>query len=140
MTFADVLGKYGMIGTYFINNVSSLTADQIYALSLRGSVQAHTVTHAHLAAMDYAAQYAEVADNMAYLTQITGQPVRFLAWPFGERNASAIQAAADAGIVAAFGLGGTCADTSAPLPYQIPRIMIRPWDDLDSFAAKVTAG
>ena len=70
--------------------------------------------------MDYDAQLAEIVENKTFLEQITGQPIRFLAWPFGERNESAIQAAAAAGIVGAFGLGGAAADLFALDPYQIP--------------------
>jgi peptidoglycan/xylan/chitin deacetylase (PgdA/CDA1 family) len=139
-TFADILSNYGIVGNYFINNVSPLTADQILSLSQRGMVEAHTVTHAHLASMDYDQQYAEIANNKAYLEQITGLPVRFLAWPFGEWNDSAVQAAADAGIVAAFGLGGNAVQVGAIDPYHIPRIMILVGDDIDTFAQKVTAG
>lgn len=137
MTFAEVLGRHGLPGTYFINSVSPLTPDQILTLAQWGAVEAHTVTHAHLAGMDYESQLAEIVQNKTYLEQITGQPIRFLAWPFGESNESAVQAAAAAGIVGAFGLGGTAADLSAINPYQVPRIMMMVEDDLTMFAAKV---
>jgi peptidoglycan/xylan/chitin deacetylase (PgdA/CDA1 family) len=83
MTFAEILGWYGLPATYFINNVSPLTPDQILVLSQFGPVQAHTVTHAHLSGMDYESQMAEIANNMAYLEQITGQPIHFISWPWG---------------------------------------------------------
>ena len=137
MTFAEVLGRHGLPGTYFINSVSPLTPDQILALAQSGAVEAHTVTHAHLAGMDYESQLAEIVQNKTYLEQITGQPVRFLAWPFGESNESAVQAAAAAGIIGAFGLGGVAADLTVINPYQIPRITIMIEDDLAMFAAKV---
>lgn len=127
-----------MVGSYFLNSVSPLTADQILLLSHLGSVQAHTATHVHLSELDYDGQLAEITQNMAYLEGITGQPVRFLAWPFGDRNESAVQAAAAAGIVAAFGLGGTAAQLLALDPYHIPRIMMGAEDDLAMFAAKVS--
>jgi peptidoglycan/xylan/chitin deacetylase (PgdA/CDA1 family) len=137
MTFAEVLGRYGLPATYFINNVSPVTPDQILLLSQLGAVQAHTVTHAHLAGMDYESQLAEVANNVAYLEQITGQPIHLMAWPWGESNESAVQAAAASGIVGAFGLSGTGAYLPAGDPYHIPRIMMVASDDLDTFAAKV---
>jgi peptidoglycan/xylan/chitin deacetylase (PgdA/CDA1 family) len=138
LAFADILGRYGMVGTYFINNTSYLTADQILSLAQRGSVEAHTASHVRLPGLDAQTQYAEVADNKLYLEQITGVPVRFLAWPFGESDDSAVQAAAAAGIVAAFGLNGTAANTGALDPYYIPRLMMMASDDLGTFAAKVT--
>jgi peptidoglycan/xylan/chitin deacetylase (PgdA/CDA1 family) len=137
MTFAEVLGRYGLPATYFINNVSPVTPDQILLLSQLGAVQAHTVTHAHLAGMDYESQLAEVANNVAYLEQITGQPIHLMAWPWGESDESAVQAAAASGIVGAFGLSGTGAYLPAGDPYHIPRIMMVASDDLDTFAAKV---
>lgn len=139
LTFADILGRYGMTGTYFLNNYSPLTPDQIWSLAQWGPVQAHTVTHAHLIGAGYDAQFAEISENMAYLQQITGQPISFLAWPFAEWDDSAVQAAQAAGIIGAFGIGGFAAQIGALDPYHIPRIMILTGDDLDTFAAKVTA-
>jgi peptidoglycan/xylan/chitin deacetylase (PgdA/CDA1 family) len=137
MTFAEILGRYGLVGNYFINNVSPLTADQIFTLSQYGPVQAHTATHQSMSHLNYDGQLAEIVENKAYLEQITGQPVQFLAWPFGDRNASAIEAAAAAGIVGAFGLSGTGCFLHAVDPYHVPRIMMVASDDLDTFAAKV---
>jgi peptidoglycan/xylan/chitin deacetylase (PgdA/CDA1 family) len=137
IAFAEILGRHGMVGTYFLNSVSPLTADQILLLSQLGSVQAHTSTHAHLSGLDYEGQLAEISENKSYLEAITGQPVHFLAWPFGDRNESAVQAAAAAGILGAFGLGGTAASLLTIDPYHIPRIMMGPGDDLPTFAAKV---
>lgn len=138
--FAEIVSRYGFPATFFINNVSPLTTDQIANLARFGAVEAHTVTHAHLAGLDYDGQFAEINTNKTFLEQSTGQPVRFLAWPFGERDDSAIQAAKDAGMVAAFGLGGNAAQIGALDPYQIPRILIEVGDDLTSFAAKVNGG
>jgi peptidoglycan/xylan/chitin deacetylase (PgdA/CDA1 family) len=138
MAFAEITAQHGMPATFFINNVSPLTPDQIAHLAQFGAVEAHTATHAHLASMEYEAQLAEIVQNKAYLEQITGRPVRFLAWPFAERNESAVQAAQAAGIVAAFGLGGTPAYVGAIDPYHIPRILMTVEDDIGTFAAKVS--
>jgi len=137
MTFAEILGRYGLVGNYFINNVSPLTADQIWTLSQFGPVQAHTATHQYLSQMDFEGQLAEISQNVTYLEQITGQPVQFLAWPFGDYNASAVEAAAASGIVGAFGLTGTGCYMHAVDPFHVPRIMMVVGDDLDTFAAKV---
>ena len=136
-TFARILARYGLVGTYFVNNVSPLTRHQIRSLAERGSVEAHTVSHVALSGLDYEDQVAEIAANRAYLEEITGQPVRFLAWPYGDVNESAIEAAEAAGIDAAFALGGTAADLDTTDGYAIPRIMIFVNDDLEAFAVKV---
>jgi peptidoglycan/xylan/chitin deacetylase (PgdA/CDA1 family) len=137
MTFAEILGRYGLVGNYFINNYSPLSADQIWTLSQYGPVQAHTATHQYLSQFDYDGQLAEISQNVTFIEQITGQPVQFLAWPFGDYNASAIEAAAAAGIIGAFGLSGTGCYLHAVDPYHVPRIMMVFSDDLDTFAAKV---
>ena len=137
-TFARILDRYGLVGTYFVNNVSPLTRHQIRWLAERGSVEAHTVSHVALSGLGYEDQFAEIAENRDYLEEITGQRVRFLAWPYGDVNASAIDAAAAADIVAAFALGGTAADLDVTERYIIPRITIFIDEDLETFAANVT--
>jgi hypothetical protein len=74
------------------------------------------------------------------LEEVTGKPVRFLAWPYGDVNESAIEAAEAAGIVLAFGLGGTAAGLDVVDRYTIPRMTIFVDDDLATFAAKVAGG
>jgi peptidoglycan/xylan/chitin deacetylase (PgdA/CDA1 family) len=135
--FARILDRYGLVGNYFVNNVSPLTRSQIRWLAQRGSVEAHTISHVALSGLDYEDQVAEITGNRAYLEEITGRPVRFLAWPYGDVNESAIEAAAAAGMVAAFALGGTAADVDTTDWYTVPRIMILVDDDLETFATKV---
>jgi peptidoglycan/xylan/chitin deacetylase (PgdA/CDA1 family) len=137
-TFARILDRYGLVGNYFVNNVSPLTRGQIRSLAERGSVEAHTVSHVALSGLDYGDQVVEISENRAYLEEITGKPVRFLAWPYGDVNESAIKAAEAAGMVAAFALGGTAAGVDVVGPYTVPRITIFVDDDLETFAAKVT--
>src|SRR5215207_11270393 len=130
----------GLVGTYFVNNVSPLTRRQIRSLAERGSVEAHTVSHVALSGLDYEDQVAEIGENKTYLEEITGQPVHFLAWPYGDVNESAIEAAAAAGIEVAFGLSGTAAALDTTDWYTVPRIMLFVDDDLETFAAKVRGG
>jgi peptidoglycan/xylan/chitin deacetylase (PgdA/CDA1 family) len=136
-TFARILDRHGLVGTYFVNNVSPLTRRQIRSLAQRGSVEAHTVSHVALSGLDYEDQVAEIAGNQAYLEEITGKPVRFLAWPYSDVSENAIEAAEAADIVAAFALGGTAADLDTTDRYTMPRITIFVDDDLKMFAAKV---
>lgn len=137
VTFAQTLSAHGMIGNYFINNYSPLAASDIQFLAQNGPVQAHTANHQFMSQLDPATQSAEIANNQAYITGITGQPVQFLAWPFGDFNASAVQAARDCGILAAFGLGGAPCYVGANDVFALPRIMMEAADTLDTFASKV---
>src|SRR5262249_57199891 len=84
----------------------------------------HTVSHAALSQLAYGDQYAEIANNKAYLESETGQTVQFLAWPYGDSNASAVQAAADSGIIAAFDAWGGPANLTALDPWHIPRVLV----------------
>ena len=138
MRFAAILRRYGLVGNYFVNNVSLLTQNQIRSLARSGTVEAHAVSHIALSGLDYEDQVTEIAENRTYLEHITGHPVRFLAWPYGDTDKSAIEAATASGIVAAFGLGGTAATLDPIDPYTIPRIAILVEDDLTTFAAKVS--
>lgn len=136
-TFASTLSAHGMVGNYFINNYSPLSASDLQFLASNGPVQAHTATHQMMSHLDPAAQVAEIADNQAYISGITGQPVQFLAWPFGDYNASALQAAQECGILAGFGLGGVSCYIGSGDTLALPRIMIEGADTLDTFASKV---
>lgn len=136
--FAEVIARYGLVATYFVNNTSAVTPEQILLLAQYGAVEAHTVGHVSLPGLPFEQQVAEIAQNKAYLEQITGRPVRFLAWPYGASDAGAVEAAAAAGIVGAFGLAGTAAIPGAVDAYYVPRIMIEVGDSLETFAAKVS--
>jgi peptidoglycan/xylan/chitin deacetylase (PgdA/CDA1 family) len=138
MTFVEILGRYGLVGNYFINNYSPLSPEQILTLAQHGPVQAHTANHQYLSQLGYESQLAEISQNVTYIEQITGQPVQFLAWPFGDHNSSAIEAAAASGIIGAFGLNGTGCFLHGIDPYYVPRILMIVSDDLDTFAAKVS--
>ena len=138
MTFAEVLGRYGLPANYFINNVSPLTPDEILYLVTAGYGPGPHREPRFAFGMDYAGQLAEITENVIYLEQITGQPVQFIAWPNGDTNASAVEAAAAAGIVGGFGLGGTGCFLQSVDPYYVTRIMMVVSDDLDTFAAKVS--
>jgi hypothetical protein len=138
LTFAEIIGRYGFVGNYFVTSESELTPDQVAYLGQIGEVEDHTVSHAMLSQLGYDAQYAEIANNKWYLESVTGQAVEFIAWPYGDWNASAVQAAADAGLIGAFDAWGGPADLTALDPWHIPRILVDGAYDLDTFVAMVT--
>lgn len=138
VTFAQTLSARGMMGNYFINNYSPLAASDILYLAQNGPVQAHTANHQYMTQLDPATQSAEIVNNQAYISGITGQAVEFLAWPFGDYGPNVVQVAKDAGILAAFGLSGVPCYVGASDLFGIPRIMMEAGDTLDTFAAKVS--
>src|SRR5688500_9635089 len=70
--FARILDRYGLVGTYFVNNASPLTRRQIRSLAQRGSIEAHTVSHVAPGGLQYEDQVAEIAEAREYLEGITG--------------------------------------------------------------------
>jgi hypothetical protein len=137
VTFAQTLMANGLVGNYFINNYSPLSATEIQFLTQNGPVEAHTVSHQYMSQLDPATQNAEIADNLSFILGITGQPAQFLAWPFGDYNASAVQIAKDNGILAAFALGGAPCYVGVSDILAMPRIMMEVSDTLETFVAKV---
>jgi peptidoglycan/xylan/chitin deacetylase (PgdA/CDA1 family) len=67
------------------------------------TIGGHTMTHPHLAQLNYRQQLGEIADNRRMLADITGQAVTLFAYPFGwvEDYRASRQAVADAGYAAA---------------------------------------
>jgi peptidoglycan/xylan/chitin deacetylase (PgdA/CDA1 family) len=137
LTFADILSWYGFTGNYFITTEGELTWDQIAYLGQIGEVENHTTSHPALSVLGYGDQYAEIANNAAYLQGATGQAVQFIAWPYGDWNWSAVQAASDSGLIAGFDAWGGPAYLSSLDPWHIPRILISGDYDLATFASVV---
>jgi len=139
LTFADILSWYGLTGNYFVTTEGALTWDEIAYLGQIGEVENHTTSHAVLSSRGYEDQYAEIANNTAYLEGATGQTVQFIAWPYGDWNWSAVQAAADSGLIAGFDAWGGPADFTALDPWHIPRVLIAGDYDLETFTAVIGA-
>jgi peptidoglycan/xylan/chitin deacetylase (PgdA/CDA1 family) len=137
LTFADILSWYGFIGNYFVTTDNGLPWDQLVYLGQVGEVENHTTSHPALSTLGYSDQYAEIANNSAYLEGATGQAVQFIAWPYGDWNWSAVQAAADSGLIAGFDAWGGPAYLSSLDPWHIPRILISGDYGLETFAAVV---
>lgn len=82
-------------------------------------IGSHGATHAALAGASPETLAAEVADSRAVLRELTGQPVRGFAYPYGAMDQRAMDAVAGAGY------GYACAVRPAgrrPGPYALPRI------------------
>ncbi len=107
-----------------------LTRDMVRTLSRQGiEIGAHTVSHPILTSLDDATAMHEIAESKRQLEEITGQPVRYFAYPngkhgmdFDERH---MAMAREAGFEAAFSTAmGAAARTHDR--FALPRA--RPWD------------
>ena len=107
---APLLEQYGFRGVFFVMTVpigkpGYITTAGIKKLSDRGHViGAHTWDHPHLTATSGWNYKAQVIQPREQLQQVTGKPVLYFAYPFGEWNESAISMLQIGGYKAAFKL------------------------------------
>ena len=121
----------GLIGgSYYMN------WDQIKEIQASGLVtfEAHTVTHANLAALSYTNALKQLLDSKNVLQSQTGYPVNFIAYPYGSLNNTVIRAAQKAGLVG--GLGTWYGKAKGP-SYNLPRIKIGGNMSLKDFASRL---
>lgn len=96
-----------------------LSASQLADLAAAGmEIGSHGATHAALAGAGPRLLAAEVAGSRARLRQITGQPVRGFAYPYGALDQRARDAIRDAG----YGYACAVRPSGPPGPYALPRI------------------
>jgi peptidoglycan/xylan/chitin deacetylase (PgdA/CDA1 family) len=96
-------------------------------------IGAHTVSHPDLSILDYGSCRAEIEQGRDVLQRITGVPVETLAYPFGRYGPAAINAARDAGLLAAVTTGSGSWE-----PYELTRAMISAGDPLLVVLLKMT--
>jgi peptidoglycan/xylan/chitin deacetylase (PgdA/CDA1 family) len=139
VTFKQLMDQFGFRGVYFLPNFTALTPDQIVELANSGEVCGHTVTHPFLDQLDYHGQYAEIANNKAWLEGIIGRSVTCFAYPFGAYNDVSRQVVADSGYQTAFNAWGGVAVISPDAdPYHVHRAEVYGNYDLNTFIGVVT--
>ncbi|OQP83886.1 hypothetical protein BTR14_21330 [Rhizobium rhizosphaerae] len=103
------------------------------ARSPGANLGAHTVTHRALAPLDDAAAEAEIAASARFIADLTGQPARHFAFPYGDAPAVSPR---DQALVLKHGMHGYTTRpgtiTMASLPGGLPRVSVnghyqRPW-------------
>lgn len=101
------LKRLGFRGTFFVHTDAigtpgHLTWDQVRELRAAGmEIGSHTVSHAHLTALDDASLARELIQSRERLEHEVGADVDLLAYPFGERDERVESAARAAGYRAA---------------------------------------
>lgn len=94
---------------------------------------AHTMTHADLATLDYAACRREIEESRDELARIAGADVETFAYPFGRYGRDAVKAARDSGLLAAVTTG-----SGSWSRYEMTRAMIGAIDPLPIVLLKLT--
>lgn len=134
------LRKHGWAGVLnlIVDSVgkAGLGAGQVRALIAAGwEIDAHTVTHADLVALDPARLRYEVSGSRARLRAMFHQPVVFFCYPAGLYDAAVIAAVRAAGF-----LGATTENSGLATPaqpYTLNRIRVDSTDGLSGFVAKM---
>lgn len=125
---APLLQQYGFKGVFFVMTVpigkpGYMTGSQIKALSDMGHViGAHTWDHPHAANIRPSDIDKQFRSPRHHLETITGRPVYYFAYPFGEWNDSVIRDVKLSGYRAAFQLTGKVSPREQL--YSIRRVMV----------------
>ena len=107
---AQEMKKYGYKGVFFImtvaiNRPNYITREQIKTLSDEGNtIACHTYDHQFATKIKGDEWIKQLDKPKLLLEQITGKPINYFAYPFGEWNDSAIVELKKRGIIAAFQL------------------------------------
>ena len=129
-TALPIMEKYGLKSTVFVitgqvDQPGYLTWDQIRAMQARGTeIGSHTVSHVALSELAQPQMLDELMRSKQVLEANLGQPVEFLAYPYGQYNAATLAATRQAGYKGACtgvpGLGTTTGGDA----YQLKRVNI----------------
>ena len=126
---ATELDKYGFKGVFFVMTISIgrpgyMSAEQLKSLSDKGHVIAsHTTDHHNVKKYSGEDWDFQLAKPKSKLETITGKPVEYFAYPFGEWNEAAIPELKKRNYKAAFQLSSNKRDSSEPL-YAIRRMIV----------------
>ena len=131
---ANELEKYGFKGVFFVMTISIgrpgyMSTEQLKALSDKGHVIAsHTTDHHNVKKYSGEDWDFQLAKPKNKLETITGKPVEYFAYPFGEWNETAIPELKKRNYKAAFQLSSNKRDSIEPL-YAIRRMIVPgTWD------------
>ncbi len=121
----------GLIGGSYYMNWS-----QIKEIATTGLVtfEGHTVTHANLPSLSYAAVLKELTDSKNIIQSNTGYPVNFVAYPGGSTNGTVQAAARQAGYA---GGTGTWYGKAWGGSMNMPRIKVSGFWSIKDFVARL---
>ncbi len=135
---AAALDARGMKGVFFvITGNSQLSPDQLRSLAARGDeIESHTVSHPDLTKVSDAELSFQLTQSKATLEGILGQPVHFVAYPYGQNDARVQAAVAAAGYSAGIAAWGG-QDWTLDKRWYEPRVEISGVLSLSDFASLV---
>lgn len=109
---------------YFTMNNKELLDLQSNSLFTIG---AHTMTHPFLPDFSYEYQKKEIQGSVAFLEELTGEPIKYLAYPHGGRNQNTLNILPDCGVELAFTTDPQCFEPDT-YKYAVPRFQVNNCD------------
>jgi peptidoglycan/xylan/chitin deacetylase (PgdA/CDA1 family) len=124
--FAEILAEYGYAGTYFVPTEMDLSPTQVGELvAMGGEIGGHTTSHPDLSKLDREGQLTEVADNKAFLEDLTGKAVCSFSYPYGMYDGHTVEVLKEIGYGAAVdgdnGYGRPLDLSTRVDPFHLPR-------------------
>jgi peptidoglycan/xylan/chitin deacetylase (PgdA/CDA1 family) len=136
---APELRKRAMPFTLFVypkiigNGAHAVSWKQVEELAREGvDVESHAFSHPFLTKLDAPSLERELSESRAVIARHTGQPVRFLSYPYGDYNPAVMDAAARAGYEGAVTTwrGPITAETQ---PLELKRFLLHHDTTLEEF-------
>lgn len=138
LTALPIMEKYKLKATVFViasqvGQADYMSWEQLQAMQLHGmEIGSHTYTHAPLNELAPVQQWDELVRSKQLLEARLGQPVQFLAYPFGQYDQATLAALPQAGYTGACtgrpGLGTTGGDAYQLCRVNIPRPQYGLWE------------
>lgn len=102
---AEMLERYGMQGTFYVNqykgNTDFLAPDRVQDLSRRFEIGAHTLTHPDLTKLPEQELKEEIGGSKKYLEDLLGKEVSMFCYPKGFYSKKVKQVVSSAGFLGA---------------------------------------
>ncbi|MCL4366932.1 polysaccharide deacetylase family protein [Patescibacteria group bacterium] len=133
-----ILQKYhfpatSFVITGFVGGPAYLSWNNIYKMQSSGliSFEDHTINHHSLTSLANVQILNEVSVSKAQLQQQTGQPVDFIAYPYGSSNSRVWKIIKQTGYLGGF---GTWSGQASQLSMNMPRVRVSGGESLATFA------
>ena len=138
-TAFPLMQKYGFTGVLYIvynyiNADEYMNADQILEMHNAGwEVGSHSLNHFDLRKLDDDKKRAEIVESRDLLQELLGIPIETFAYPFGTKDASALDYAKFAGYIGAMGASGYTPAQGEWNLFYLQRVEIKGTEDAKTF-------
>lgn len=139
-----ILKEYGFKATVFvITNVIGtgeyLNMAQIKELNDYGiDIQSHTLNHENLSILSYDKQVETLRKSKEALENILGEPIEYIAYPFGKYNKDTVKAVEAVGYKLALTTAGKWSDKTDGI-FTLDRVYISGFLDLEDYKIRISS-